>query len=682
MTKTTQLANPMGVFLARRSNIEVAQAGMRIALGVLITVYLHAANALELGQPLPIGAFYWMYTYLTAAVIIYLHARWRPSTNHPRRVIGILLDVFGGLYLMAVGGELTAWLYGGMLWIAMGNGVRYGWRYLIFAHVLTSVAFAAVLFLNDFWLRNPVAGVGLWVWLLLLPLFVARVLRIFEDAAYVANAANRAKSRFLANMSHEIRTPLTAIIGFAEASLDSDQTMEDRIQALGTIQRSGTHLLTIINDILDFSKIEAGELELESIPVSPFQILTDVAAIVAIQAEQKELAFEVDYQFPIPAEFDSDPVRLRQILLNLCSNAIKFTEQGRIRICMVYCEIEGQLQFIVSDTGIGISAAQGSKIFEPFKQAESGTTRRFGGTGLGLSLSRYLARKLGGDLEFESEVGQGSTFKFRVECPMRNDTQMVHRREDIQVTLGSETGELAVRTPMLEGDVLLVEDNPNNQRLISVLLSKMGARVTVAGNGKEGLELVREREFDMVYMDIQMPVMSGLDAIRAMREEGRTLPVVALTANATSEDQEECFDAGFDEFLTKPVARRQLYEITAHYLKQVDNALTDSSPIVSRFVEEEPDLMDIVVKFVDELPSRLDDLLSAYEQRNWDDLKDRIHNLKGMGGGFGYPQVTDLAGKIEFEVRSGNYQNVRHLLKELADLCKRIGEGIDTDHAA
>ncbi len=681
MTDRTKQASALGAFLARHTEVELAQAKMRVVLGAIIAVYLHAVHLLSPEAQLPAGAFYWIYFYLFVALEIVFWARLSPGTNHPRRVLGIVLDVVGGLYLMVVGGELTAWLYGGLLWVAMGNGLRYGWRYLFFAHALTTGAFGAVLFLNDFWRANLITGVGLWIWLLLLPLLVVKLLRIVEAAAHAANEANRAKSRFLANMSHEIRTPLTAIIGFAEASLDSDQSMEDRIQALGTIQRSGTHLLTVINDILDFSKIEAGELEVEAIPVSPFQIVTDVAAIVETQAANKDLDFRIDYEFPMPSAFDSDPVRLRQILLNLCSNAIKFTDEGEVRVGVKYCPEVGKLQFTVKDTGIGIPPEERARIFEPFKQADSGTTRRFGGTGLGLSLSKHLAKKLGGDIEVRSEPGKGSEFRLVVASPVSRGAPLVHHLDDVHVTI-SRTAESLVRQPWLKGEVLLVEDNENNQQLISILLNKLGATVTLAGNGEEGLALIRERSFDLVYMDIQMPVMSGLEAVRILRAEGYTLPVVALTANATSEDKKECFDAGFDEFLTKPVVRERLREVTSHYLEPVERPLADTTPIVSRFVKEEPDLMDIVVKFVEELPTRLDELLEAYEQRDWERLKDRIHNLKGMGGGFGYPQVTEMAGKIEFEVRSGNYESVRHMLKEFDDLCKRIVEGIDTEHAA
>lgn len=411
--------------------------------------------------------------------------------------------------------------------------------------------------------KDLVNLIGSWI-----SVFMERQLEAEElkKSKAAADAANQAKSSFLANMSHEIRTPLTSIIGFAEAALDSDQTTAQHVEALKIIQQSGKHLLNLINDVLDLSKIEAGALDLEKYPVNPLQLVSEVESIVIGLAKQKHIGFSVEYAFPLPEKINSDPLRLKQILLNLCSNAIKFTDTGAVGLRLHYDPVQDTLNLQVRDSGIGMSAEQLEKIFQPFKQADPSVSRRFGGTGLGLSLSKRLAELLNGDLQVSSEAGIGSVFTLSIHQTQAGitDGKLIHTLNEVQETRKAEQAQAA--EPKLAGEVLLVEDNELIQQLIKSYLVKLGLTVTLAENGAIALSLARQKPYDLIYMDMQMPVMSGIDAVKALRSTEYPGPIVMLTANATLEDRNLCKEIGSNDFVTKPVNRQQLFEITRKYL--------------------------------------------------------------------------------------------------------------------
>jgi CheY-like chemotaxis protein len=489
-------------------------------------------------------------------------------------------------------------------------------------------------------------------------------------ASEKALGATRTKSAFLATMSHEIRTPLTAIIGFAEASLDKDQTMADRVAATKTIIRSGKHLLDIINDILDLSKTEANKLELELTQFSLFEMLHDVQVLMSERAKEKQLPFTIDYQLPLPKQIVSDELRMKQILINLCGNAIKFTEIGRVGIAVWFSKDNNELGFEVIDTGIGLSDAQCEKIFEPFTQADSSTTRKYGGTGLGLSLSRELATLLGGKISVKSIEGLGSRFTFTAHAGAVEHVEFVHDVEHIPASLkGTELPHDIVK---LVGRILLAEDNTDNQRLISMLLEKTGAKVTVAENGQIAINNALNCDYDLIFMDMQMPVMGGLDAIRHLREVGYKKPIVALTANAMKQDFDNCIEAGCNDFVTKPINREHLYKITAKYLQKDESEENNGVPITSSLLETEPEFFDIVEKFVDDLPNKISNIQTQMANKNWSEVSAIAHALKGSGGGLGYPILTNISGNIEFQTLNQNYSSVTSLVNELKEVCQSI----------
>ena len=402
-----------------------------------------------------------------------------------------------------------------------------------------------------------------------------------QAAMATANAATRAKSEFLANMSHEIRTPMTAVLGYAELLLDGTVAEEEeRREAVITMQRNGNYLLGLLDDILDLSKIEAGRLTIEEISFCPLELLADVKSLMAARASGRELVFEATATDPIPEVIRSDPTRLRQILVNLVGNAIKFTDEGRVEIRLFQRDRGGvpALQWEVVDTGIGMTAEQLDRVFSPFTQADNSTTREYVGTGLGLTISKRLAVLLGGDLEVETQPGAGS--RFAIWHPM-GPLEGVATDSDAQARLNAllDGGSAAAATQApaeFDARILLAEDGPDNQRLIKRILTRAGADVTVAENGQVAVEQIRAAidagaPFDAVLMDMQMPVMDGYEATRALREDGLEMPIIALTAHAMAGDRDKCIAAGCDDYATKPVDRAKLLGTISHWLQARKN---------------------------------------------------------------------------------------------------------------
>ncbi|MEO5729841.1 MAG: response regulator, partial [Byssovorax sp.] len=394
-----------------------------------------------------------------------------------------------------------------------------------------------------------------------------------ERLARAAEAANITKSQFLANMSHEIRTPLGVILGFADLALDASQSPEEARNYLTGIKRNGQQLLEILGDILDLSKIEANKLEIERVTFSLDGLLDDVAASLDLRAREKGIGLRFVKDAYLPQLIRTDPTRLRQIFVNLVGNAIKFTERGEVSIeCNALSPSEDgatrKLSFLVKDTGIGISPEQRSKLFQPFVQADSTMTRKFGGTGLGLLLSQQLARALDGDLDLaQSELGKGSWFRFTIVVgtvqaqPEESEPDRTEVAHPVSVP-APDNG-----LPLAGMHILLVEDSEDNQILVSRYLRVAGALVELADNGLDAVEKATEGSYDVILMDIQMPVLDGHESTARLRKAGYTRPIIALTAHAMREERERALKGGFDNYLTKPLQRGALIQTLRDLMK-------------------------------------------------------------------------------------------------------------------
>ncbi len=387
-----------------------------------------------------------------------------------------------------------------------------------------------------------------------------------------AESAAKAKSEFLANMSHELRTPLTAILGFTDILTESASD-DGQTEMLSTIRRNGRHLLDLINQVLDISKLEAGAYVVESVPTNPQQLVRDVVETLRIPAEAKNVSTSVKCDDAIPERIMSDPLRLKQIVMNLVGNAIKFTECGEVRVEATV--VDDDLHIDVIDTGIGMNRDAAVNMFRPFSQGDASVTRRFGGTGLGLSISQKLAKQMGGDLSLvSSALGKGTHLRVMLPCISVNADEAVVHQRDRKLSTPSARFDTTVDMPLKGMQILLVEDGPDNRRLLTHILSKRGADVHTAVNGLECVNKIYPAGDvgltpHLILMDMQMPVLDGYQATRDLREKGCTIPIVALTAHARADDRDKCLAAGCDEFETKPINRDRLIECIVNLVRRV-----------------------------------------------------------------------------------------------------------------
>ncbi|MBC7420329.1 MAG: response regulator [Bdellovibrio sp.] len=393
---------------------------------------------------------------------------------------------------------------------------------------------------------------------------IAGLIESLTNSKDAAEKANISKSQFLANMSHEIRTPIGAILGFADLMKNPNNTAEENQNYIGIVDRNSQQLLRLIDDILDLTKAEAGWMAIDRIEFSLGDLLTEFNSIMTFKAEEKGIAFRLTTETHIPDIVKTDNGRLRQILNNIVGNALKFTSKGGVELKVAF--ENPTLRFTIVDTGLGISSEQECRLFKPFGQADSSTTRKFGGTGLGLVLSRRISEALGGKLELVcSKQDVGSTFMFEINSPLLPNAKMVGR--DTLKTMISEAVEYRKDGSFLKGlKVLVVEDSPDNQILIHMYLEKEGAEVTVVSDGSQAVKNALTDEFDVVLMDIQMPVLDGHEATKILRTAKFMKPIVALTAHAFKEEQEKCTASGFTDFLTKPIKRSVLIDVLSKYV--------------------------------------------------------------------------------------------------------------------
>lgn len=517
-----------------------------------------------------------------------------------------------------------------------------------------------------------------------------------QDAKDVAEQANLAKSEFLARMSHEIRTPITAVLGYTELMLRgiiSDP--EEQRKHLETIHGNGSHLLHLLNDILDLSKIEADKIEVEHISCVPAKVIGDVVKSLHGKAAQKGISLDIHSESDIPETITSDPTRLRQVVTNLIGNALKFTEQGGITVHLStrvnsQTKLPDQISVAISDTGIGMSREQLDRIFDPFSQADTSTTRKYGGTGLGLSISKRLAESLGGGLDVESTPGTGSTFTVRIAADTRPGDRLLSPAQVIELAAEQDRSHWK-RIDLTGARVLIVDDAETNRDLIARLLTNSGAEIQSVGDGQQAVDLlmdaggaIKDHKFDVILMDMQMPVLDGYSATQQLRAAGLVTPVVAMTANSMLGDDNKCRQAGCCDYLSKPIDLDALLEMVRTW----SGLLTDSSqPVTSSLLAQpsEPPIaiddsiidtspkpqlpndwlrqfaIDLVAKVHFQMPA----IKNAFECSDYEEVARKIHWIKGSGGTVGLNQLTELAKSCEQAAQRSDTERLTQQLDEI-----------------
>jgi len=490
----------------------------------------------------------------------------------------------------------------------------------------------------------------------------------------LAEEATQAKSQFLASMSHEIRTPLTSIIGFSETLQVKSMNPEEQVQAINTINRCGTHLLNVINDILDVSKIEAGKIEVEVMPTPIFPLLHEVKQLANMQAHNKGIDFELNLNFPLPLVIKSDPTRLKQILFNLINNAIKFTESGKVSLTVQHgtqtLQHETQtLFFIIQDTGIGMTEQQLEKLFSAFTQADSSITRQHGGTGLGLFICKQLSSLLGGHIQVKSQYKLGSEFKLSLPCPQDTEAkQVTNLSEAKRLSLLSEQAQLI---PCLKGKVLYADDNDDNRRLVSYLIKQTGAQVITAENGEQAVELALANDYELVLMDMQMPVMDGIEATELLCSAGFSKPIIMMTANVDKDSIEQCKQSGAVGHFGKPVDTIKFHHLLTEYLpKSTANNHEPSLTDIDNFD-------DMAKQFLSSLPEKVEYLKTAYKIQDLVAIQDIVHQIKGSAGSFGYQKLSEQAAAFEKTIQEIKQEQNHEPFEFFLQQINHVIEGVE-----
>ena len=680
-----------------RADSEHQQALVRLAILALVAGYLWFAirPQNDVAREFQLSfAFLGMEFTIACAIIVWLILR--PAASIPRRLLGMFADysLMGiGMYLL---GEMLAPLYVLLMWVTIGNGLRFGPRWLYVAIAMASATFLAVISTTRYWLENPWIGWGLLAGLIAIPLYFSTLLKALTKATEQARAASAAKSQFVATMSHELRTPLNGIIGMAEL-LHSTPMSSEQQDSAKVILTSARALQVLVEDVLDISAIEAGKLHRNDADFDLIELVDGIRVMLLPAAQAKQLDFSLKLPADLPRHLHGDSAHLRQILVNLLSNSVKFTAAGSVRLEITVLSRDSddlQLRFDVADTGIGIPVEAQSRIFRMFEQADSGRDRRYGGSGLGTTIARALSELLGGHIELSSTEGVGSVF--RVELPMR-----VAYSQHALASLPSSPSNGNViafddpfrrhRARTQPKKIVVVDDQEANVLVIRRLLEKAGHHVLWAGHAEAVLDALETEHVDLVITDLHMPGVSGIDLIKQGRwlQTGQSskTPFIVLTADATPEAERESMQAGAHAALYKPVVVAKLLDAI---LDATDGAASPvsvqpnkavGSPTISHDIVDELRQMGMGEEFVRSFLQEcvrdarrcLLDIRRTAEAECWDECRDAHHALKGAAGNMGAQQ---LAAQAESGMRAANYELRANWQRRLPSMEQGLREAI------
>jgi two-component system sensor histidine kinase RpfC len=650
--------------LRNRPDSEHEQALVRLAIALLILAYL---SGLRWFDPESAGRVAPMLLVMLAESLIGIGLvaliALRPSVSPLRRWIGMTADYGTLTALMVLSPVALAPLYVIILWVTIGNGLRYGGTYLASATGLALAAFGVVVALDEYWRGQPYLSAGLLIGLVAIPLYMSSLLRALSQAIDDARRANAAKSRFLATMSHEFRSPLNGIIGMSELLHGTRMGAEQREYA-EVIQASAQTLLLLVDDVLDISAIEAGKLQRREADFNLEDLVNRLQKMLQPTAAEKGLVLSSRIDEDVPVRLHGDGAHLTQIVLNLVHNAVKFTEQGSValRVSLRAGETGAlRLCFSVRDTGIGIAAADKERIFQAFEQVDSGPTRRFGGTGLGTTIAKTLTQLLDGQIGLEDNPGGGS--HFWVEVPMQV------QGEEAPPILAQDGNVVSFDDPFVRHKarirplrVLVADDQATNRTVLCRILERAGHKTREAADGEQALDMLEVEDFDLAIVDMHMPRFSGLDVIRQLRymqAGGPLTPVIVLSADATAQAARNAEDAGAPAFLTKPVGVARLLETIADLISPARlprvRPLSDlARPTINSAVLEElagmrlgdAFLRDFVEQCVKDGNTCLADLRAQSGRRDWSEARESAHAFKGIAENLGAQLVAERCQQV------------------------------------